>query len=746
MPYIYKKLYYLIFGLFFLPPSVSWAKHIVGGEITYKLISRDGSTNRYEFTMRIYRDCDATGNPPPAQLDSRAMIGVYAKQSGMLVDNYPVDISGPSRKIAPPNLPCLIPPDVCVEEGTYFWIKDMPIISDDYVILYSRCCRNEAIDNIIRPGSVGATYSVEITNFAQTAGNSSPTFKQFPPTVICGGYALNFDHSAIDDDGDQLVYKFCEPYTGGGQSNGRGCDAVIPNPPCWPIVGNITYREPEYSYLRPMGGDPVIQINPNTGMITGTPVAQGLFVVSVCVEEYRNGKLLSILKRDFQFDVQTCTPTVEGRIKADTVVGNTYFLFNCGDRTVNVTNTSLDRRYISDFRFDVGINGSTSSFKEWEPKIPFPDTGVYKGNLFLNPGTQCADTINLVFNVYNSVLTDFSYQYDTCIASSVSFTDKSISSNGPIVLYKWEFGDGKQAATQNTSYLYPVPGEKNVRLSIKDSKGCAETVVKTFNWQPVPPLLIIQPSTFNGCTPGSVTFTNLSTPIDSTYIIRWTFGDGSTSNAISPVHSYKLPGTYSISLEVTSPIGCKTSRGFREWIKINQGTTADFEYSPEKITTFNNTVNFTDKSAFATRWQWFFDGKGFSSRQNPTFTFKDSGYYNVKLLVANQFGCIDSITKRLDVEPRVTYWLPNAFSPNDDGVNDLYEGTGIMAGIKDFDMKIWNRWGELIFQTSDPNKGWNGQKNNTGSPSPQGVYLCVVTYSSPRDERAEIRSYATLIR
>lgn len=746
MQFKYKKLIYFFIILFITPPSVSYAKHIVGGEITYRLVSRNGNFNRYEFTMRIYRDCDATGNPPPAQLDARAIIGVYAKGANRLIETYAVDISGPSRRINPPEIPCLIPPNVCVEEGTYLWVKDMPIINDDYVILYSRCCRNETIDNIIRPGSVGATYSVEITNFAQTVGNSSPTFKNFPPTVICGGYPLNFDHSAIDNENDQLVYKFCEPYTGGGQANSNGCDGVVPNPPCWPPIGNITYKEPEYSFLKPMGGNPVVTINPNTGFITGTPTEQGLFVVSVCVEEYRNGRLLSVLKRDFQFDVQICTPTVDGNVKADTVVGNTYFISTCGERTIDISNRSSDRRYITDYRYDIGINGSVSSFRDWEPKITFPDTGVYRGNLFLNPGTQCADTINLVFRIFNSVATDFVYQYDTCVAGAVSFTNKTVSLNGAITQYKWVFGDGKESTLANVSHNYQTPGEKTVILTAKDIRGCEKSVAKTFNWLPVPPLLIIQPSTFNGCTPGSVTFNNLSIPIDSTYDIRWNFGDGGTSNAISPVYSYKNPGTYSISLEVTSPIGCKTSRSFRDWIKINQGTKADFDYSPEKITIFNNTVNFTDKSLFATRWQWFFDTKGFSSRQNPAFTFKDSGLYNIKLLVANQFGCIDSITKRIDVEPRVTFWLPNAFSPNDDGTNDVYKGIGIVAGMKNFNMKIWNRWGELIFETNNPNEGWNGQKNNTGDPSPQGVYLCVVSYSTPRDEKMEIRSYATLIR
>ena len=746
MPYLLKKLFCIIFILFILTPSVSWAKHIVGGEITYRFLSRNGNVNRYEFTMRIYRDCDAVGTPPPAQLDPNALVAAYAKGSGQLLETYTVQLSGAPRQISQPNLPCLIPPIVCVEEGTYIWQKDLPIIADTYVIMYSRCCRNEAIDNIIRPGDVGATYTVEITNTAQGLGNNSPIFKEFPPTVICAGYPLNFNHGAKDTEGDQLVYKFCEPYTGGGQQQGTGCNSIIPNPPCWPPVGNIRYKTPDYSYSNPMGGNPIVTINSATGLISGTPIEQGLFVVSVCVEEYRNGKLLSVLKRDFQFDVEKCDPTVLGSVKADTIVNKTYIVSTCGERTINVVNTSLDRKYINDFRFDINIQGSTKTFRDWEPSIVFPDTGIYKGNLFLNPGTQCADTINLQFNIFNSIVSNFTYQYDTCVAGPVAFTEKTQSLNGAITQYKWSFGDGKDSIIRNPSYLYSTPGVKNVRLSIKDTKGCMKDTVKSFTWLPVPPLLIIQPSTFNGCTPGSVTFKNLSKPIDSTYNIKWTFGDGGTSSAISPTYSYKTPGTYSVSLEVSSPIGCKTSRSFRDWIKINQGTTADFEYLPQKISTFNNTVNFTDKSSFATNWQWFFDTKGYSTKQNPTYAFKDSGIYRVKLIVSNQFGCLDSIIKLLDVEPRVTYWLPNAFSPNDDSVNDMYKGTGFVAGMKSFDMKIWNRWGELIFETSNPNEGWNGQKYNTGEPSPQGVYLCVVTFTSPRNEKSEIKSYATLIR
>jgi len=200
-----------------------------------------------------------------------------------------------------------------------------------------KCLCGARIVNIIGPGETGATFFVEITSEAQALCNNTPTFNDFPPIVVCVNEQLNFDHSATDVDGDLLVYELCSPLKGGGtagwQTPGNAADfnGTNPNPDAPPPYDNVTFLSGTYSPLDPIGGDPPLSIDPATGLLTGTPDAEGQFVVGICVKEYRNGVLLSTIQRDFQFNVAFCEPTVVATVDGDDLIQTDplFQFYNC---------------------------------------------------------------------------------------------------------------------------------------------------------------------------------------------------------------------------------------------------------------------------------------------------------------------------------------------------------------------------------------------------------------------------------
>jgi len=749
-----KKTLLLVLAWMFIGSALQ-AKHIVGGTISYVC---NGNGN-YTFTMKLYRDCFGQGAPfdsDPAG-GSNTLTGtvtIYAGNS--TVPFKSIDLDAPDVTNIPPNInnPCLlVPPNVCVEEGIYVFSLNLPVSTSSYHIVYQRCCRNNTISNIVNPEDAGATYYMELTADAQSVCNDSPVFKEFPPIAICTGEPIDFDHSATDPDGDVLVYSLCTPFNGGGNDtfnptipSGVAPDPDMP-PPYTPVVFNGSY-----SFSNPLSANPPLTIDPNTGFLTGVPNASGQYVVGVCVKEFRNGVLLSETRRDFQFNVTICDPTVVADVlENDTVTLQDvqYYVVNaCGENAVNFTNQSFQQSYINTFYWNFDINGVTETYSEWSPTVDFPGTGTYYGQLILNPNTPCGDTAYIEVNVFPGISADFNFAYDTCVAGPVAFTDLTVAGagQGAITSWSWDFGDSEKSPEQNPIHTYQIPGDFEVQLLVRDSNNCTGLKTKLLRYFPVPQLLVVAPSEYIGCQPAEIFFNNLSEPVNDSYTLNWDFGDGMTGSEISPTHVYEDVGTYTVSLEIISPLGCQTDTTWDNLITVLPSPVADFTYTPSQLSNLVPTAQFTDQSSNAVKWKWTFDNDGISIQQNPSFTFPDTGLQVVQLVVFHVSGCTDTIQKLLDIIPEVRYFLPNAFTPNGDGSNDGFRGNGIMEGARDFSMKIWNRYGELLFETDDPYESWNGRKNNSGDLSAQGVYVVVVTYTGPRGDKHKLRGYATLIK
>ena len=380
-------------------------------------------------------------------------------------------------------------------------------------------------------------------------------------------------------------------------------------------------------------------------------------------------------------------------------------------------------------------------------EVTFPGFAQYTGNLIINEGLFCSDTAPMIINLFPAIFSEFEFEFDTCVAGPVDFEDLSTTGATEITDWDWSFDGEGTSAEMDPSFEFMFPGDKLVTLEVTDNNGCQTSRGRTIRYFPVPETIIIEPSQFIGCAPATVFLENNSFPIDSTYDFSWDLGDGNTSSDLDVTHTYLEPGLFSISLDIVSPLGCEVSRGFLDWISILDSPEAAFTCDPMEANILDKTINFTDQSFDSGAWQWDFGGAGSSFLQNPTFTFPDTGIYRVRLTTFHPVtNCPDTTSKLIDVVPLADFHFPNAFTPNNDASNDIFMGNGIFGGVVDYTLTIYNRWGQLVYESTDPRQGWNGKEFNVGSDSPQGVYVYKARYRDPRGNLFNTDGHITLLR
>ena len=736
---------------------IGLSKHIVGGEATYKLITSDGFLGgiaTYEFKFTIYRDAESGG----ADFDATGFIGVFSKSGSTwkFVQRINTPIKNKSY-IQNVEDPCVLTPsNILYEKGEYVFRIDLKIIDSPYQITYQRCCRTNFIINIISPEATGATYFVEISPEAQLAKNNSPVFNSFPPAVLCAKTFFNIDHSALDVDGDSLTYEFFNPLAGGGLNgsevgsagNQYLCDGVQPLPDnCVPPYPIVNFKAP-YSFTNPMQGNPQIRIDPVTGMISGQPENLGQFVVGVRVKEYRNGILIGTIQRDFQFNVTACSPAVSARVGNSTELELKLFkVYACGADTVLFINNSYDKQKINSVKWEFDIKGEIVSSDQWDAEIAFPEPGDYTGKLILNDKLVCSDSADIQIKIFPGIHALFDFTLDSCRQLPVNFDNFSYSEAGPLSSIEWDFDDGTLSTEVNPKHTFKEPGIYNIKLLVEDKNKCTEEQISTINYFPVPDNIEVLPSQYLGCAPVSITFFNNTQFIDDKYIIEWDFGDGTLSSELEPVHEFDAPGQYDVKVYIKSPNGCEVSTDFSDWILIKEGPEADFDYSPEEVTILNPVIKITNNSKRGDYHFWEFGNGGISYDFEPEYTYSDTGKYSIFYIVTSQNHCTDTLIKEVDISPDVLIFFPNAFTPNGDGKNDEFFGKGtFIKYMLDFNLAVWDRWGGMVFETTDPLEYWNGRKFNSGDVLPQGVYVYTFSYKTPRGKLISDKGFVSLIK
>jgi gliding motility-associated-like protein len=367
---------------------------------------------------------------------------------------------------------------------------------------------------------------------------------------------------------------------------------------------------------------------------------------------------------------------------------------------------------ISQWQWSLGDNNSqiTSNFNHI-----YVNYGVYTITLVVTSSNGCSDTAQNVVTIHPIPLPSFTAP-SVCRGLNSIFANGSNIPVGNITSYNWDFGtSGVSSSTQtNPSPVIVLPGSYQVTLTATSGFGCTNSYSATVTVWPRPEVDFIAVP-FEGCQPLSVQFNNL-TSISSGVIsgYQWSLGDGSGSQSISPFHLYPDAGSYTISLTATSDRGCDSIITKSNYIIVHPKPVADFSYFPPYPTSVNPEVFIEDLSIGSNQWYYEFgDGRTFDI---PTFFHSlpaEANYYYILQIVTNQFGCSDSTLKYVELTGDFTVFIPNSFTPNGDGLNELFKIYG--RGIVDAKLWIFNRWGEelVYLENLEPLlKGWDGRYMN----------------------------------
>ncbi len=700
MRHCYAFFILLAFALF---PASLKATHIVGGEMTYTCLGND----QYQITLTIFRDC-YNGVP---WFDNPASIGVFTSNN-LLFSQTLVPLNLMENDTLDPDLgsECFVaPPNVCVHTTSYTTVINLPYHPGGYQIVYQRCCRNNTISNIVAPEDTGATYSIDISPQALQECNSSPVFNNWPPLYLCVNFPFEIDQSAVDPDGDSLVYKLCNPLQGATDF------APMPQPPNPPPYFPVEWITPPYGVDNMLNGAPggvPMSIDPVTGLLTATPNTIGQFVIGICVEEYRNGVLIGVKRRDYQVNVGECEIATAAFFAPDILCDSYEVTFN------NQSESADDFLWLFN---DPNNPGASSTL--FNPTYTYSDTGLYTIILIAEPGTNCSDTFSTQVHILpNSLSANFNVENVDCEDElTIQVLDSSIDTAASVASWSWVLEYGANTVTsmeQNPTFTITEPGDATLTLTVTSINGCTRTLTETFPVQFInDPLLADSTSICIGS--GAVELNPDGGFPNATY--SWMPPDGlDNPNIPNPMAMPDSTTTYSVV--ITDAAGfCQIEKDITVIVSpfVEVTPVLDTILQGESVQ-----IIATENGTYTYVWSppTFLDAGNIS---NPLSTPNESIVYN--LTVTDEDGCIVERTVTIIVltlceEPFV--FIPTGFTPNGDGKNDTFKVIG--NNLDEVYLAVYNRWGELIFETRDPSAGWDGTyKGKLLPPDAYGFYARV---------------------
>jgi len=772
------------------------ATHILGGEISY--ICNGG--NSITITLNLYYDCNSsTGVESQAKIFIRDMNGNYITPFSE-PNNYIILPKTDEIDLSPNfNPECLTNiPNICRTKVVHTKTLNINPVAGGFDLMYQRCCRPSGLDNITS-GGVGSTYIIHVPHSpGSECDNSSPVFNEDPPVIIGAEFLQSFDYSATDADGDQLVYTLCYPLTGAeGTCNDLGSAGC----PDFPFNINPVNWINGYSLNNQLGGLPVFNVS-NMGIVNCKPSSTGSFVTAVCVEEYRNGVLLSVTKRDFTFviaEVESInTELSNGILNPD----GTINLYECNDLEVEFHNSSVGADSYF-WNFGDPASGALNTSTSHTPSHTYPATGNYEVMLIAYSGI-CNDTAIIHLTIRPGFESNFNYEGTICAGLPIQFYDLTEENFGNIISWLWDFGDA-QSMDQNPIRIFENSGPQTVSLTVTTNTGCVLQTTQSINISGGPAVnLAAEDVICEGDT------YMLNATIDSSAdSFSWSPASGLSSTSIAnPLVDIDTTSIYTLS--ATDATGCITTEeitlyyyqpidlaledrtlceGEDTQVFLTNVTQASWSpeegiddanslspvFSPAVTTTFtvvasNDCFQGTDSfvltisvigqvNAGADATLFAGESITLNGSANPPFHWEPAiGLSDPSLLnpIANPAvtttytlisgddgDCENSDEVVISVDSEAHIYIPTAFSPNGDGANDILRFT--TRGIKEIlEFSIYDRWGKRIFSSTSGDPGWNGLLG--AATCEVGIYVYYIRAIDYLDNSTIQKGNVTLIR
>lgn len=365
------------------------------------------------------------------------------------------------------------------------------------------------------------------------------------------------------------------------------------------------------------------------------------------------------------------------------------------------------------------------------PKHQYSAYGTYNISYIVISNNGCIDNTSITTEIYPVPVANYTFTTVCENTEVTAFSNSSTVTPGSIMGWQWNFDEAINAVSTlpNPQHDYNEDGIYNVRLVVNTENGCFDTITQAVEVL-AKPTTVFTSNITEACADACIDFYDVSLSNASAINFwEWTLGEGDTVYEQNPSKCYNNSSNtedslFTISLVTRNDVGCYDSIQIVDYVAAWHNPVADFEVSPELTNMYLSNIEFPNNSIGTEFYDWSFGDDSYSIDFEPNHTYKDTGTYQIELRVETVHGCKDTTYRSVRIDPVISLYVPNTFTPNGDGDNDDFFFKQYAIEEEGVDFKIFDKWGTLIYYTDGFNP-WDGTYK--GEPAKQDTYVYKIT-------------------